>query len=126
VDILIRGGDAETAAQETRAALREIFEVDTTQTVAGGERVSGARSLDLALFILSIPPAVDASANLIARARLGERLRRLIAKIEHTRKKTGAKLLIDPGDGKPLPLEEAKRETILAALEAFERHQKKG
>jgi len=124
VDILIRGGDAETAARETRAALREIFEVDVTQTITGGERIQDARSLDLALFILSVPPALDSSLNLIARARLGERLRRLIAKIQHTSKTTGAKLLIDPGDGKPIPLEEAKRETILAALEAFEQRRK--
>jgi hypothetical protein len=67
-----------------------------------------------------LPPAVIGTADLISRSSLQERLRRLTGKAAAVRKATRASILIDPGDGKPIPLEEANRDAILAALKAVE------
>jgi len=123
-DIVIRGGDAEAAARALRAAAREIFEIDAIQSTVR-EGMEGKRSLELVALILAIPPAVIATAQLAAHAHLRERIRRLIATAETQAKATGARLLIDPGDGKPIPLEHARQEAILEALSAFEKRKKR-
>ncbi|MFI5021402.1 MAG: hypothetical protein ACHQRJ_07095 [Alphaproteobacteria bacterium] len=122
-DIVIRGGDAEAAARAMRAALREIFEADALQSTAR-EATPGRRSLEVVALILTIPPAAIAAVDLIARTRLRERLGRLTAAAETQAKATGARLLIDPGDGKPIPLEHARQEIIFEALAALEKRKK--
>ena len=120
---MIQGGDAEAAARAMHAAVREIFDTDLIQSVRGGER-PGTRSPELVALVLTIPTAIIATADLIARARLGERWRRLIARAEKEEKATGARLLIDPGDGKPIPLHQANGDKIREALAALERQHK--
>ncbi len=125
VEILIRGGDTETAANELAAAVREIFAVEPVRTVAGGGHAPGTRMLlEAALIILALPPAAVGTADILGRAQFGERLRRLITKLPSLRKTTRAKVLIDPGDGKHIPLEEASREAIIAAVHAIEQRLK--
>ena len=51
-DILIRGGDSDTAAHEMRAAVREIFGFDPLQTTRGSSNAPGTRSgVELAAMI---------------------------------------------------------------------------
>lgn len=69
---------------------------------------------------LALPPAVIGTADVLARSRLADRLRRLTGRAASVRKTTRAAIMIDPGDGKLIPLEEAKRDAILAALQAVE------
>ena len=123
-DILIRGGDADAAAREMRAAVHEIFGFDPMQTTRGSGHAPGTRSgIELAAMIaLGLPPAILAAKEL--HAKLAEQLRRLTAKAEAQHHATGATVLIDPGDGKPIPLHEANRQTILDALVRVEQHLK--
>ena len=121
VDILIRGGNAETAAVEMRAALRDIFGVDPIPSSRATAEPAGTRGLvELATLVLTLPITGAAAIDLLARAHLADRLRRLIGKAAEQRKTQGARVLIDPGDGKPIPLEHANHETIRAALAAVE------
>jgi hypothetical protein len=120
VDILVQGGDAEAAAKVMRAAVREIFETDPIQSAATGP-VPGTRGLaELGLIILAIPPGVVYAKKMIDDFRLRERWRRLIARAEQEENATGARLLIDPGDGKPIPLHQANADKIREALAAFQ------
>ncbi|HTW28876.1 MAG TPA: hypothetical protein VME92_17250 [Acetobacteraceae bacterium] len=123
-DILIRGGDSDTAAHEMRAAVRDIFGFDPLQTTRGSGTAPGTRSgVELAAMIaLGLPPAIVAAKDL--QAKLAEQWRRLTAKAEAQHRATGATLLIDPGDGKPIPLHEANRQAILDALARVEQHLK--
>jgi len=123
-DILIRGGDTEAAALEMRGAVREIFAFDPLQTVRGSGQASGTRSVAelAAMIVLGLPPAVLAAKDL--HSKLAEQLRRLTGRAEAQRKATGATILIDPGDGNHIPLHEANRETILAALAQIEQRLK--
>ena len=117
VDILVRGGDAEAAAKAIAGALREIFAVEPTRSTA---RAEDARAFDLVMLLLSIPPAIVATADLAGRLKLVERFDRLIARAAEQKRLTGAALLIDPGDGRPIPLEQASRDQIMAALTALQ------
>ena len=124
-EILIQGGDTEAAANELAAAIRDIFGVEPIRTAAATGPAPGTRGLvELGLIILALPPAAVGTADILARVRLGDRLQRLIAKLAPRRKTTRATVLIDPGDGKPIPLEEASREAIVAALHAIEQRLK--
>jgi hypothetical protein len=124
-EILIRNGDTEAAAGELAAAIRDIFAVEPIRRVIGGQRTPGTRDLTGIVGIcLALPGAVTATADIVARAQLGARLQRLIARVATVRKTTGATVLIDPGDGKPIPLEQASHEAILAALRAVEQRLK--
>jgi hypothetical protein len=120
-EILIRNGDAEAAAIDLAAAIQEIFAVEPLRSSRAAPHTPGTRVLvEATLIALALPPAVIGTADILARAHLGEKLRRLIGKATALRKTTRAAILIDPGDGKPIPLEEANRETILTALQAVE------
>ncbi|HME27709.1 MAG TPA: hypothetical protein VKI44_41370 [Acetobacteraceae bacterium] len=124
-DILIRGGDTEATANELAAAIRDIFAVEPIRTVAGSGQTPGTRGLvEAALIILALPPAAHHAATIVAGAQLGERLRRLIAKVAALRKSTRSTVLIDPGDGKHIPLEEASHEAIVTALHRIEQRLK--
>ncbi len=125
-DILIRGGDTEAAAREMRAVVHEIFDFDPLQTTRGGGNAPGMRSgMELAVMIaLGLTPAIHAAKELAAHGKFGEQLRRLTGKAEAQHKATGATILIDPGDGKPIPLHQANREAILDALARLEQHLK--
>jgi hypothetical protein len=120
-EILIQGGDTEAAANELAAAIQDIFAVEPLRSARLTGHTPGTRALlELAAIALALPPAVIGTADVVARSRLGERLRRLTAKAAPVRKTTRASIMIDPGDGKLIPLEEAKRDAILAALQAVE------
>jgi len=120
-EILIRGGDAQATADALTAAIRDIFGVEATRTVAGGASAPGTRDLaTLALIILALPPAVTGAEDIVARSRLGEKLQRLIGRVASLRRKTHSAVLIDPGDGCHIPLEEASHEAIVAALQRIE------
>jgi hypothetical protein len=126
-DIVIRGGDTELAVREMRAAAHEIFAFDPIPTTIGsGGHAAGTRSgVELAVMIaLGLTPAIHAAKELAVHGKFGEQLRRLTRKAEAQRKATGATILIDPGDGKHIPLTEANRETILAALAHIEQRLK--
>jgi hypothetical protein len=118
VEILIRGGDTEAALAATAAALREVFVVEPSPSRRAPEKGKAKlrTGTDLPMLVLAIPPAVTAMLDLAARLRLLDRLNRLITHAQEQRKTTGATLLIDPGDGKPIPLEQAHRDKIMAAL----------
>ena len=125
VEILLRGGATEAAADDLAAALREIFAVEPIRRVRGHGQMPGTRGLvELALIALALPPAVVGTSDIAARMQFGERLRRLIAKVAALRKTTHVTVLIDAGDGKHIPLEEANREAILAAVHAIEQRLK--
>jgi hypothetical protein len=125
VEILIQGGDTEAAATELAAAVREIFEVEPTRSTTGGGQAMGTRGLvEAALITLAVPSAVHHTHDILARTQLGARLRRLIGKAEAVHKTTGCRILVDPGDGKHIPLEEAHREHILEALHHVEQRLK--
>lgn len=120
-EILIQGGETEAAANELAAAIHEIFSVEPLRSTRTASHTQGTRVvLELAAVALALPSAVMGTADLVARSNLQERLRRLIGKAAAVRKTTRASILIDPGDGKPIPLEEANRDAILAALKAVE------
>jgi hypothetical protein len=120
-EILIQGGETEAAANELAAAIHDIFSVEPLRTTRTPSHTPGTRVvLELAAVALALPPAVIGTADLISRSSLQERLRRLTGKAAAVRKATRASILIDPGDGKPIPLEEANRDAILAALKAVE------
>lgn len=119
-DILIQGGDAEQAADELVAAIRDIFAAEPHRTGGAGASPPGTRSLALVAIVLALPSAVIGTADIVARAQLGPRLRRLIAKATDLRRRTHAAILIDPGDGRHIPLEEASHDAILAALHRIE------
>lgn len=124
-EILIRGGDAEAAAKELAAAVQEILTVQPVRTDIGGAQAPNTRALmEIAAICLAFPPAVVGVADILARMQLGDRLRRLIAKAASLHKATRATILIDAGDGKPIPLEEARHDAILAALRACEQRLK--
>lgn len=124
VEILIRGGDAERAAQAMRSAIREIFEFDPLATPVHARHTPGTRSgLELAVMIaLGLTPAIQAAREL--HGAFAEHLRRLATKAEEQRKETGATLLIDFGDGKPIPLDQANRDAVLQALRELEQRRK--
>jgi hypothetical protein len=124
-DILVRGGETESAASELAATIRDLFGVDPIATRIAASHAPGTRGgLELAAIALALPPALLDTADILSRSRLGERVRRLIAKAASLRKTTRADILIDPGDGKPIPLQEASRDAILAALHAVEQRLK--
>jgi hypothetical protein len=113
-EILVQGGNAEAAARAMCAAVHEIFETDPLASTRGGS-LPGTRGLaELAVIVLSIPPGV-----FYAR-RLAEDLRRLVYRAEKEAKANGARLMIDCGDGKPIPLEEAHRAKVVEALKALQ------
>jgi hypothetical protein len=120
VDILVQGGDAKAAAQAMRAAVREVFGTDPIQS-ATTNAMPGTRTLaELGLIILAIPPGVVYAKKMVDDLHLRERWRRLIARAEQEEKATGARLMIDPGDGKPIPLHKANRDKIREALDALQ------
>jgi hypothetical protein len=87
--------------------------------------VPGTReALAITAIVLAMPSAVIGTADIVARAQLGQKLRRLIERVAALRKRTHASVLIDPGDGKHIPLEEASHEAILAALHHIEQRLK--
>lgn len=124
-EILIQGGDAEAAADALAAVIRDIFAAEPRRIGGGGTPTPDTRSLELAAIVLALPSAVIGTADLIARAQLGPRLRRLAAKAAALRQRTHATILIDPGDGKHIPLEEANHDQIVAALHRIEQHLKR-
>jgi hypothetical protein len=124
-EILIKGGDTDAAANELASALRDIFAIDPLRTTIASATAPGTRSMvELALICLALPPAAIGTADIVARMQLGQRLQRLIARVAALRKTNRASVLIDPGDGKPIPLEEASRDAIIAALQAVEQRLK--
>nr|WP_294565166.1 hypothetical protein [uncultured Rhodopila sp.] len=120
-DILIRGGNSEAAALEISAAIDEIFgERPTRMSDPRGQKVVTRGFVEAALIVLALPPAAVGTADLVSRVRLGERFGALIRKIAEVGKTTKSSVMIDPGNGKHIPLEEASRDAILAALAAME------
>jgi hypothetical protein len=124
-DILIKGGEMETAAQELAASIHEIFAVDPVRTAIAKQNPPNTRALvEIAAICLALPPAVIGTADIIARMHPGDRLQRLIAKAAALHKTTKSSILIDVGDGKPIPLEQAKHDTIVKALQELEQRLK--
>jgi hypothetical protein len=115
-EIVVQGGDTEAAAAELAVAVRDIFDVELIRRVGGGHTPGTRGPLEIAAVCLALPPAATAIVDIVARAQFGARLQRLIARVTTLRKTTRARVLIDLGDGKPIPLEEASREAIIAAL----------
>jgi hypothetical protein len=103
------------------AAVREIFETDPIQSSRGGGSMPGTRGLaELAVIVVGIPPGIFYTKRLVEGLQIGERVRRLVAPAEKEAKANGARLLIDCGDGKPIPLEQAHRAKVLEALTALQ------
>jgi hypothetical protein len=124
VEILIRGDRAEDAATAMADATREIFGTEPGRSRRQAEHTKDA--VALWALVVTVPPAVTAMIDLAGRLKLAERIGRLIHHAEATAKTTGAAILIDPGDGKPIPLDQANRETIIAALAEIEAKLKAG
>jgi hypothetical protein len=119
VDILIQGDDARTAAQAMREAIREIFETDPIQSTTGGG-TPGTRQFDPYTFVLTIPPAIFYAERLAEQLRIGERWRQFTARAKKEADATQAQFLVDVGDGKHIPLEQAPPEKIREALIALQ------
>jgi hypothetical protein len=125
-EILIEGGDAEAAAQAMCAAVREIFETDPIRSIRGGS-TPGTRGLgDLAAVIaVGLPPAIFYSRRLVDDIRFAERWRRLTGRAAKEAKATRTRFLVDVGDGKHIPIEDAHPDKIREALTALqEKHPK--
>lgn len=126
VEILIQNGDAATAANELARAVHEIFDIEPRRAGTTGQPRPGTRMLaEAALITLALPPAVLGTVDILKRVQLGDRLKRLGGKAEQVRKATGASIMIDPGDGKHIPLEQASHDLIVDALHALEKHLKR-
>jgi hypothetical protein len=125
-DILIDGGNTEEAVAAMRAALREIFDIEPIRSSRGGGEPPGTRTLgEIGLIVLAFPPAAIYGKKMIAEFGLGELCRRLIGRAEKAEKATGARFLLDPGDGsKPVPLHEAHHDKLREALDALKAHHK--
>jgi hypothetical protein len=76
------------------------------------------------LVALAITPAIASAVDLVSRSKLRARIGKLLSKFREQEPKTGAKFLIDVGDGKPIPAHEANRTQIEAALEHFAQNRK--
>jgi hypothetical protein len=125
-EILVRGDNSQAAADELAVAIRDIFAADPVRRVMPDSHAPETRTgAEVIMIALSLPPAVTATADIISRAQLGERVKRLIAKVAALHKSTGARVLIDPGNGHPIPLEEARRQDILTALRQVEQRLKR-
>ena len=122
--IVVSGGDCRAAVDQMTTALREIFNIEAKEIAVPNQQGSPNRNLDLLAIALTIPSAAIATADILERSRLGERLARLIRRAEEQAKKTGARLLIDVGDGRPIPIEQARRDEIQSAIQAL-RHRRK-
>lgn len=124
VEILVRGGDAEAAASELEHAIREIFAVEPTR-IADSRQAPATRGLvEAALIVLALPSAIAHSREILADKELRRQLRDLITKAFSIRETTRAKVLIDPGDGKLIPLEEGKHDAIILSLQEIARNMK--
>jgi hypothetical protein len=123
-EIRIEGDDAAVAANGIVAAIQEIFEIEPIRYDIRNGITPGSRALmeTVALVIVALPPAITATQDLIVRTRLGERLQRFIARVSALRSRAG--ILIDPGDGTLIPLENASAEAIVQALNAVEQQLK--
>ena len=121
VEIQIQGGDTEAAAQAMRASVQDIFGFEPIVTPRGSSDLPATRDLvALATLALTLPITALAATDLISRAKRDARVQRLTDAAVAQKKATGARLLLDPGDGtKPIPLEHANRGAILEALEAY-------
>ena len=125
-EILIEGGDAEAAAQAICAAVREIFETDPIRSTRGGS-TPGTRGLaDLAAVIaVGLPPAIVYGRKLVDDLRFSERWGRFAGRAAKEAKTTGARFLVDLGDGKHIPIEDAHPDKVREALTALqEKHPK--
>ncbi len=120
VNIVIRGGNGEAAAREISMAVAEVFGEQPARLPATPSKPAVRGFIEAALIVLALPPALIGSADILSRARLRERLSTLITKTDGVSKRTKSSVMVDPGDGKHIPLEEASREAILAALAAME------
>jgi hypothetical protein len=120
-DILIRGGNAEAAAKAMCAAVSEIFETEPIQSTVGGSLPDMRGLWEVAAVIVGIPPGIYYGRKIVEDGILG-RWRRLIARAEKEEKATGARLMIDVGDSKPIPLHQANYDKIQEALVEFEKH----
>lgn len=86
VEIPILGGDTEAAADELATALPDIFAVEPVRTIAGGGHAPGTRGLaEAALIILTLPPAIRYTKDILSRAQFGQRLQRLTANVPSLR-----------------------------------------
>jgi len=122
--IRIGGGDTRAAAHELSVAIEEIFgqKLDRVTTPPSQDEFRGIA--ETALIVLALPPALISSADIVARARVAERLGKLMERIKSIQARTKSSILIDPGNGKHIPLEEASRDAIIAALVKVERRLK--
>jgi hypothetical protein len=121
VNILIRSGDSEAAAGEVATAIAEIFGTEPARLPSPVQKPVVRGMIEVALIVLALPPAMVGAADLVSRSRLRERLGALITRTNAISKTTKSSVLVDPGDGKYIPLEEASREAILAALADVEK-----
>jgi hypothetical protein len=119
-DILIEGGDAETAAQAMRVAINEIFETDPLMSTREGARPGTRIVLEMATLALTIPPGVFYGKKLLDDLHLAECWRRLITRAQKEQKATGAHITIDLGDGHHIPLEQAHPDKIREGLANLE------
>jgi len=122
--IRIGGGDTRAAAHELSVAIEEIFgqKLDRVTTPPSQDEFRGIA--ETALIVVALPPALISSADIVARARVAERLGKLMERIKSIQARTKSSILIDPGNGKHIPLEEASRDAIIAALVKVERRLK--
>ena len=120
VNILIQGGNGETAARDVSAAIHEIFGFQPSRIggASQGVRIRGA--VEAALIVLAVPPAIIAMTDIAQRSRFMELIGSLIARASKTKEKTRSSILIDLGDGRHVPLDEASHGAIVAALTEME------
>jgi hypothetical protein len=121
LNVLIRSGDSEAAAGEVASAIGEIFGTEPTRLPSPVQKPVVRGMIEVALIVLALPPALIGTADLASRSRLRERLGALITRTNAISKTTKSSVLVDLGDGKHIPLEEASREAILAALGEVEK-----
>jgi hypothetical protein len=94
VEILIQADDKDIVAREMKAAVREIFGIDPLTSTRGAGTQSGTRSLEAALLVLAIQPALASAHEVIKRLDIPEQWNRLIGKAEAARKDKGAREIV--------------------------------
>ena len=126
------GGDtAEADAKEFAAWIAQEFpDWQVHQTSAGPPAASpGTRevvALGIILIVLAVPGAIDHTLRLAERAKLVERMRKLVAwAIDRRRQAKANPFVAQPPDDKIVPLEQAHPEK-LADLAAPRRQDQKG
>jgi hypothetical protein len=107
-------------------AVREIFAADPIRSTRGGSTPGTRGIANLAAVItVGLPPAIFYTRRLVDDTRFGDRRHRLTGRAAKEAKVTGARFLVDVGDGRHIRIEDAHPDKLREALTALQEKQSK-